>query len=100
MLDLHFLACTGYGRGRNGLMREQNSQQRAMPLSSEEDEFLEVASAGLPRIVELIATFPVEHRAGAFEVAKRRYMQAARDFGCTEEAATRWVAAISENCGH
>jgi hypothetical protein len=75
-------------------MRRQNSQQKAMPLSSEEDEFLEVASDALPRIIELIATFPVEHRAGAFEVAARRYMQAARDFGCTEEAATRWVAAI------
>jgi hypothetical protein len=65
-----------------------------MPLSSEEDTFLEVASDALPRIVELIAIFPVEHRAGAFEVAERRYMQAARDFGCTEESATRWVAAI------
>ncbi len=65
-----------------------------MPLSAEEDEFLEVASDALPRITELIATFPVEHRAGAFEVAERRYMQAAQDFGCTEEAATRWVAAI------
>jgi len=65
-----------------------------MPLTSEEDEFLEVASDGLPRIIELIATFPVEYRAGAFEVAERRYTQAARDFGCTEEAATRWVAAI------
>jgi hypothetical protein len=75
-------------------MREQNSQQRAMPLSSEEDKFLEVASDALPRIIELITTFPVEHRAGAFEVAERRYMQAARDFGCPEEAATRWVAAI------
>jgi hypothetical protein len=65
-----------------------------MPLSSEEDTFLEVASDALPRIIELIVTFPVEHRAGAFEVADRRYMQAARDFGCTEESATRWVAAI------
>jgi hypothetical protein len=65
-----------------------------MPLSSEEDEFLEVASAALPRIIEIIVTFPVEHRAGAFEVAERQYMQAAWDFGCTEEAATRWVAAI------
>jgi len=27
-------------------------------------------------------------------VAERRYMQAAQDFGCTEEAARRWVAAI------
>jgi hypothetical protein len=60
-----------------------------MPLSSEEDEFLEVASVALPRIIEIIATFLAEHRAGAFEVAERRYMQAAREFGCTEEAATR-----------
>ena len=65
-----------------------------MSLSSEEDKFLEVASDALPRIIELIATFPVKHRAGAFEVAERRYMEAARDFGCTEEAARRWVAAI------
>jgi hypothetical protein len=65
-----------------------------MPLSSEEDEFLEVASDALPRITELIATFPVEYRAGAFDAAERRYMQTARDFGCTEEATTRWVAAI------
>ena len=61
-----------------------------MSLSSEEDKFLEVASDALPRIIELIATFPVEHRAGAFEVAERRYMQAR----CTEEATRRWVAAI------
>ena len=75
-------------------MRELNSQQRAMPLSSGEDKFLEAASDALPRIIELIASFPVEHRAGAFEVAERRYVEAARDFGCSEEAATRWVAAI------
>ena len=60
-----------------------------MPLSSEEDEFLEVASSSLFRVIEMIAAFPVEHRAGAFEVAEHRYMQAARDFGCAEEAATR-----------
>ncbi len=50
-----------------------------MPLSSEEDEFLEVASAALRRIIEIIATFPDEHSAGAFEVAERRYVQAAQD---------------------
>jgi hypothetical protein len=65
-----------------------------MPLSSEDDKFLEAASDALPRIIELIASFAVEHRAGAFEVAERRYVEAARDFGCSEEAATRWVAAI------
>jgi hypothetical protein len=65
-----------------------------MALSSEEDKFLEVASDTLPRMVELIANLTVEYRAGALEVAERQYMQAARDFGCTEEAATRWVGAI------
>ena len=75
-------------------MDKATEAPRVMPLSSEEDEFLEVASAALPRISEIIASFPDEHRAGAFEVAERRYMQAARDFQCTDEAATRWVAAI------
>jgi hypothetical protein len=38
---------------------------------AEVDEFLEVASASLPRISELIAALPVEDRAGAFGVAER-----------------------------
>jgi hypothetical protein len=51
-----------------------------MPIT-ELDEFLEVASAALPRITEIIVAFPAERRAGALEVAERRYRQAARDFG-------------------
>jgi hypothetical protein len=69
-----------------------------MPLSSEEDEFVEVASASLPRIAEIIAAFPAEDRAGALEVAERRYLQAARDYGCTQAETERWVAAIMR-CG-
>ena len=65
-----------------------------MPQSAEVDEFLEVASAALPRITEIIVAFPAEHRAGALEVAERRYRQAARDFGCTEADSERWVAAV------
>jgi hypothetical protein len=53
-------------------------------MSAEVDAFLEVASATLPRITEIIVAFPAEHRPGALEVAERRYMQAVRDFGCTE----------------
>ena len=34
---------------------------------------------------EIIAAYPVEHRAGAFKVAAQRYRRAARDFGCTKE---------------
>ena len=67
--------------------------QRGMPIA-ELDEFLEVASAALPRITEIIVAFPAEHRAGALEVAERRYRQAARDFGCTEADSERWVAAV------
>ncbi len=61
---------------------------------AEVDEFLEVASASLPRISEIIAALPVEDRAGAFEVAERRYTQAARDFDCQETQAKRWVSAL------
>jgi hypothetical protein len=58
-----------------------------MALSSQEDEFVEVASAALPRIIEIIAAFPTEDRAGALEVAERRYTQATRGYGCTHCAA-------------
>ena len=53
-----------------------------------------MASAALPRITEIIVAFPAEHRAGALEVAERRYRQAARDFGCAEADSERWVAAV------
>jgi hypothetical protein len=65
-----------------------------MPLSAEVCEFLEVASAALPRITEIIFAFPADHRAGALEMAERRYRQAARDFGCAEADSERWVAAV------
>ena len=61
-----------------------------MPLSTEVDEFLEVASASLPRISEIIAALPVEDRAGALAVAERRYAEAAREFDCEETEAKRW----------
>jgi hypothetical protein len=69
-----------------------------MPIA-ELDEFLEVASAALPRITEIIVAFPAEHRAGALEVAERRYRQAARDFGCTDADSERWVAAVMRKLG-
>jgi hypothetical protein len=65
-----------------------------MTPSSEEDEFLRVALAAIPRITEMIAAFPAEHRAGALEVAKRRYMQAAAEFGCTTADSEREVDAV------
>jgi hypothetical protein len=65
-----------------------------MPLSAEVDKFVKVASASLPRVSEIIAAFADEDRAGAFEVAERRYAEAARDFGCDEAESKRWVTAL------
>ena len=55
-----------------------------MAVSSQEDEFLEAAVAAIPRIAELIAALPSEDRAGALEVAERRFLQSAEEFGCAE----------------
>ena len=66
-----------------------------MPLSTEVDNFVKAASASLPRVSEIIAAFSVEDRAGAFELAERRYEQAARDFGCDEAETKRWVTALT-----
>jgi thymidylate kinase len=65
-----------------------------MTPSSEENEFLRVALAAIPRTTEMIAAFPAEHRAGALEMAKRRYMQAAAEFGCTTVDSERAVDAV------
>ena len=63
----------------------------------EEENFLKVAVAAIPRIAEIIAGLPIEHRAGALEVAERRYVQAARDFGCAEVEVRNWVSAVMRN---
>ena len=42
-----------------------------MKLGSEEENFLEVAVAAIPRITEIIAAFPAEYRSG-LETAERR----------------------------
>jgi hypothetical protein len=65
-----------------------------MPLSAEVDKFVKVASASLSRVSEIITAFSDEDRAGAFELAERRYGQAARDFGCDEAESKRWVTAL------
>jgi hypothetical protein len=65
-----------------------------MPLSAKADEFLEAASATLPRITEIIFAFPAEHRADALEVAECCYREAARDFGWAETDSDCLVAAV------
>jgi hypothetical protein len=42
----------------------------------------------------MIAALPAEHRAGALEVARRRYMLAAQDFDCTTAEAERSVDGV------
>ena len=65
-----------------------------MTLGSEEENFLEAAVAAIPRVSEIIIAFPAEHRAGALQVAERRYLKAARDFGYTELAAGTRVSEV------
>jgi hypothetical protein len=50
----------------------------------EEKAFLRAAVAALPRIAEIISGYAPDERAGALEVAERRFIEAARDYGCTE----------------
>ena len=68
-----------------------------MTLGSEEENFLEVAVAAIPRITEIITAFPAEYRSGALETAERCYMEAAREFGCTEVAARTKVSEVMHN---
>ena len=65
-----------------------------MAISSQEDEFLGAAVAAIPRIAELITALPSEERAGALEVAERRFLQSAEEFGCAEAGSRDWTAAV------
>ena len=65
-----------------------------MAVSSQEDEFLGAAVAAIPRIAELITALPSEERAGALEVAERRFLQSAEEFGCAEAGSRDWTAAV------
>jgi hypothetical protein len=65
--------------------------------SLEEEGFLQVAFAAIPRVTELIAAFPDEGRAAALEAAERHYKTAARNFGCNEAAARTCVSDVMRN---
>jgi hypothetical protein len=60
----------------------------------EEKAFLRAAVAALPRIAEIISGYAPDERAGALEVAERRFIEAARDYGCTEIAAQSRVSIL------
>ena len=55
--------------------------------------FLEAAVAAIPKIAELIAALPSEDRAGALEVAERRFVRTAEGFGCAKSGSRDWTAA-------
>jgi hypothetical protein len=65
-----------------------------MPLSTEADKFVEVATSSLPRVAEIIAAFSDEDRGNAYQVAERCYVEAATRHGCDALESERWVTAI------
>jgi hypothetical protein len=60
----------------------------------EEKAFLRVAVAAIPRVAELIGEFPPNDRPGALEVAERRFLAAALEYGCTDITAQSRVSVI------
>jgi hypothetical protein len=58
-------------------------------LTPADEKFLKVAVAAAARVAEIITSFPAADRQGALEAAENIYARAARDFGCTEQAAGR-----------
>jgi len=60
----------------------------------EEKAFLRAAVPALPRIAEIISGYAPDDRAGALEIAERRFVEAARDYGCIEIAAQSRVSIL------
>ena len=65
-----------------------------MTSTAEGKAFLSVAVATIPRVAEIILGFPPDDQAGALEMAERRFLAAASDYGCTEIAARSRVSVI------
>jgi len=65
-----------------------------MASNSEEEESLEAAVAGIPRVAEAVATSSDGDRAKALEAVENSYQQTARDLGYDEERVQSWVATI------
>jgi hypothetical protein len=62
---------------------------------SEQEEILETAVAGIPRVAQLIAAMPAaEQRAKALDAAKCSYLRTVQDFGYGDAAAQKWVFAV------
>ena len=61
---------------------------------SEEEEILEAAVAGIPRVAEVIASVPEEDKAKALHAAECSYRQTVRDLGYEEGPVQGWVSAM------
>jgi hypothetical protein len=67
---------------------------RAMASSSEEEDILEAAVAGIPRVAEVVASIPGEDRARALDAVERSYRQTVRDLGYEEAPIQSWISAV------
>jgi hypothetical protein len=61
---------------------------------SEEEEILEAAVAGIPRVAEVVASIPEEDRGRALNAAARSYWETVRNLGYEEGPVQSWVSAV------
>ena len=60
------------------------------------DEVFSAAVEGLPKVAELIATFPVEDRGRALEAAEQSYLDTARELGYPEADARQSTESLTK----
>jgi Mg/Co/Ni transporter MgtE len=61
---------------------------------SEEEEVLEAAVGGIPKVAEVVASIPEKARAKALDAVKSTYRQTMLDLGYEEGPAEGWVSAM------
>ncbi len=61
---------------------------------SEEEEILETAVTGIPRVAEAVASIPEEARAKALAAVESTYRQTMLDLGYEKGPAESWVSAM------
>lgn len=65
-----------------------------MASNSEEEEILEAAVNGIPRVAEVVASIPEKARAKALAAVESTYRQTMLDLGYEEGPAESWVSAM------
>ena len=65
-----------------------------MASSSKEEEILEAAVAGIPKVAEAVASIPEEDRPRALDAVERSYRQTVLDLGYEEGPVQSWVSAV------